>query len=237
LRHNKFKNVLLMSVLITVLVGTSLGGAFASAAQAATPDETMQNNGRGGTNKAVVGGVLAVGLIAALAGHSGHDKSEVLAEKSSPAVVKPQAPTVSSATVQPQAPTVPSSGISTDEQKAFALLNADRTANGLQPLKLNAQLSSLGKNYAKDMINRGFFAHNNPEGQTPFDRMHQAGVNYTYAGENLAINTSVTAAEKAFMNSTGHRANILNKNYTEVGLGVQTNSKGSVYVVQEFIKP
>ncbi len=84
LRHNKLKNVLLMSVLITVLVSTSLGGAFASAAQAATPDatpdETIQNN-REGTNKAVVGGVLAVGLIAALVGHhSGHDKSEVSAE-------------------------------------------------------------------------------------------------------------------------------------------------------------
>jgi uncharacterized protein YkwD len=184
-----------MSFLLTVLVGTSLGGAFASTALAATPKETIQN------------------------------KSAVLAAKSPSTVVKPQAPTV------------PSSGISTDEQKAFALLNADRTANGLQPLKLNTGLSALGENYAKDMINRGFFAHNNPEGQTPFDRMHQAGINYTYAGENLAINTSVTAAQKAFMNSTGHRANILNKNYTEVGLGVQTNSKGSVYVVQEFIKP
>jgi uncharacterized protein YkwD len=196
-----------MSFLLTALVGTSLGGAFVSTALAATPKETIQ------------------------------DKSAVLAAKSSPTVVKPRAQSVSSSAVQPQAQTVSSSGISTDEQKAFDLLNADRAANGLQPLKLNTQLSSLGKNYANDMINRGFFAHNNPEGQTPFDRMKQAGINYTYAGENLAINTSVTAAEKAFMNSSGHRANILNKNYTEVGLGVQTNKSGSVYVVQEFIKP
>jgi uncharacterized protein YkwD len=85
------------------------------------------------------------------------------------------------------------------------------------------------------MISRGFFAHNNPEGQTPFDRMRQAGISYKYAGENLAINSSVAAAETAFMNSSGHRANILSPNYTEIGIGVVRNSRGSVYVVQEFI--
>jgi uncharacterized protein YkwD len=85
------------------------------------------------------------------------------------------------------------------------------------------------------MINRGYFSHYNPEGQSPFDRMKKAGITYKTAGENLGINTSVSAAEKAFMNSSGHRANILNSAYTEVGIGVVHSPDGSIYVVQEFI--
>ena len=60
-----------------------------------------------------------------------------------------------------------------------------------KPLKFNSQLTALGGTYAQDMINRNFFAHYNPEGQTPFDRMKQAGISYSYAGENLAINSNV----------------------------------------------
>jgi len=89
--------------------------------------------------------------------------------------------------------------------------------------------------HVQDEINRNFFAHNNPDGQSPFDRMHAASISFSYAGENLAINRDVTSAEKAFMNSPGHRANILNPNYTEVGIGVRYNSQGSIYVVQNFI--
>jgi uncharacterized protein YkwD len=65
--------------------------------------------------------------------------------------------------------------------------------------------------------------------------MTAAGISYKTAGENLAINTSVATAETAFMNSSGHRANILNSGYTDVGVGVVRNSGGQVYVVQEFI--
>ena len=129
----------------------------------------------------------------------------------------------------------PSSQIRADEQRAFELLNADRRANGLPVLKLNGTLVVLAENYGKDMINRGYFSHYNPEGQSPFDRMRGYGINYRYAGENLAINTNVDAAQRALMNSAGHRANILNPNYTEVGIGVSYNSRGAVYVVQEFI--
>jgi uncharacterized protein YkwD len=129
----------------------------------------------------------------------------------------------------------PTSQIKSAEQRAFDMLNADRRANGLPRLKLNGSLVVLGENYGKDMIRRSFFSHYNPEGQSPFDRMRNHGINYRYAGENLAINRNIDAAEKAFMNSPGHRANILNPNYSEVGVGVSYDSRGSVYVVQEFI--
>ncbi|MPN24443.1 hypothetical protein SDC9_171842 [bioreactor metagenome] len=135
-------------------------------------------------------------------------------------------------------PTQPSSGdVKAAEARALQLLNADRSKNGLPALKANSKLTALAESYAQDMINRGFFAHNNPEGQTPFDRMKAAGIGYSYAGENLAINSNVDAAEVAFMNSSGHRANILSKNFTEVGIGVKYAPSGQVYVVQEFIRP
>ncbi|MBP2649265.1 MAG: SCP-like extracellular [Firmicutes bacterium] len=131
--------------------------------------------------------------------------------------------------------TTNSGNYSSEEQQALALLNADRAANGLPSLRVNAQLTALAESYAKDMINRNYFAHTNPEGKSPFDRMRQANISYLYAGENLAIDRSVSGAETAFMGSSGHRANILNSHYTEVGIGVVHSSTGSVYVVQEFI--
>ena len=85
------------------------------------------------------------------------------------------------------------------------------------------------------MIKRNYFSHYNPEGQSPFDRMRGYGISYRYAGENLAVNNSVEGAQRALMNSPGHRANILNSHYTEVGIGVSYDSRGAVYVVQEFI--
>ena len=121
------------------------------------------------------------------------------------------------------------------EQRAFELLNADRRANGLPKLKLNGVLVVLAENYGKDMIKRNYFSHYNPEGQSPFDRMRGYGISYRYAGENLAVNNSVEGAQRALMNSPGHRANILNSHYTEVGIGVSYDSRGAVYVVQEFI--
>ena len=85
------------------------------------------------------------------------------------------------------------------------------------------------------MIKRDFFSHVNPEGQSPFERMQEQKIVYNYAGENLAFNESVYAAQQAFMHSPEHKANILNANYTQVGLGIVEASRGRIFVVQEFI--
>ncbi len=226
------------------LATTSLGGTFATAALAATPEAASQDSGSD-DSKAVVGGIVALGLLTMLA--KGGDKSgdataipgKTPAPASQPALTSTSSPVprpTPAPAPQPQPAPAPivGAGVSADEQQALNLLNADRKANGLAPLRMNAKLAGLAQNYAQDMINRNFFAHNNPEGQTPFDRMRQRGISFGYAGENLAINTSVANAEQAFMNSPGHRANILNNHYTQVGLGVRYNKNGSVYVVQEF---
>lgn len=129
-----------------------------------------------------------------------------------------------------------SGDVTAAEQQAVNLLNADRQANGLPSLAVDARLTTIARNHAQDMIDRNFFSHNNPDGQTPFDRMKQAGISYRSAGENIAEQPSVQAAETAFMNSSGHRANILNSSYTNVGIGVAYDKNGTAYVVQDFIQ-
>ncbi|HWR45005.1 CAP domain-containing protein [Sporomusa sp.] len=245
----KWLTKMVFGFVIMSLVTTSFGGAWATAAYAAPAEEQSLQDG---DNNAVIGTVVALGLLAILAGgkKGGSGAATPKSTDTSTTPVTPSTTTpstttpVTPATKTPATPstTTPStsnsgstSGLTADEAKAFQLLNADRAANGLPALKANMSLVRLAENYGQDMINRKFFSHYNPEGQSPFDRMKQAGISYRYAGENLAINSNVTTAENAFMNSSGHRANILNSNYTEVGVGVRYDSAGSAYVVQEFI--
>jgi uncharacterized protein YkwD len=129
-----------------------------------------------------------------------------------------------------------SANVATAEKNAVELMNADRRANGLSDLKVSSTVTAVARSHAQDMVNRKFFSHSNPDGKTPSDRLKAAGISYSAVGENIAENTSVQAAETSFMNSSGHRANILNSNYTTVGIGVAYDSAGNVYVVQDFIK-
>jgi uncharacterized protein YkwD len=132
------------------------------------------------------------------------------------------------------APAVPAIVLSAEEAEALALLNADRLAAGLPALKVNPTLVVLARDYADDMIVRGFVGHYNPEGESPFDRMRRYGVDYAYAGENLAGHRSVVEAQRLLMNSEAHRANILSADFSEVGIGVR-QGPNMVYLVQEFI--
>jgi uncharacterized protein YkwD len=138
-------------------------------------------------------------------------------------------------TFKPSQKSTGNASLASYEEEAVSLLNAARKAHGLAPLKVDMALTRLAEDYAQDMIAHGFFAHENPEGLSPFDRMDNAGIDYRWAGENLAINASVAAAQNAFMASAGHRANILNSNFTHVGIGVKRDAHGSFYVVQEFV--
>lgn len=122
-----------------------------------------------------------------------------------------------------------------------SLTNQDREEYQLGTLKYNTLLEAAAKKKAQDMISKSYFAHTSPEGKKPWDWIKEAGYNYEYAGENLAINFSDSIdVHKAWMNSPGHRANILNKNYTEVGIATMktmVNGKESILVVQMFGQP
>lgn len=227
LRYRKCSSLITMGFLTVSILTTSFGGAFATAALAAAPEVSSQEV-KNEDNKGLIAGIAAIGLISLLSNHGG-DKNDT------PVKTSAGTSTAGSSSTVPASSPVSSGSTSADEKRAFDLLNADRASHGLKALKFNSQLTRLGEKYAQDMINRNFFSHYNPEGQSPFDRMKAAGISYNTAGENLAINSNVAAAQKAFMNSSGHRANILNTSYTEVGIGVRYDAKGSAYVVQEFI--
>jgi len=116
--------------------------------------------------------------------------------------------------------------------------NFERNADSLGALTINPQLEVAARLKAEDMASKGYFSHNSPDGKTPWYWFEKAGYNYAAAGENLAVNfTDSRDITEAWMHSPLHRANILNGNYTEIGIAtVQGIYKGksAIFVVQEF---
>lgn len=106
------------------------------------------------------------------------------------------------------------------EQKVVDLVNQEREKQGLKPLTLNKKLSDVARTKSKDMMDKGYFDHNSPTYGSPFDMMKQFGIEYTTAGENIAKGQqSPEDVMNAWMNSDGHRKNILNPDFTEIGVG------------------
>lgn len=233
--YNKMMRKMVSGALAITLSVTSLGGLAAAKVSAAPISEEIQETTADSTpvNKAILGGLLAIGLISALTNSGSKATTSESPAKSSTAGTQTSSSPLPSSSTPPSSSV--SAGLTADEKLAFDLMNADRQANGLPALKLNMNIVKVARAHGQDMINRNFFAHENPDGQSPFDRMQAAGISFRYAGENLAINRSVTAAEQTFMSSPGHRSNILSPNYTEVGIGVRYDATGSAYVVQNFI--
>ena len=120
------------------------------------------------------------------------------------------------------------------EGQMLAMVNMERTSRGIKPLVLNGPLTSVGRAHCVDMFKRGYFSHYTPEGLSPFDRMAQVDITYTFAGENLALAPNVDLAMQGLMNSPGHRANILNKDFGKVGIGVINGGIYGEMFCQEF---
>jgi hypothetical protein len=120
----------------------------------------------------------------------------------------------------------------------LTLTNSIRSSAGLSPLTLNTQLSEAASYKAQDMFTNSYWAHNSPQGKTPWQFIAQAGYKYTVAGENLAKNfTNSNGVVDAWMASPTHRDNILKSNYREVGFAVVNgvlNGEETTLVVQMF---
>lgn len=123
-----------------------------------------------------------------------------------------------------------------DEQETINLVNAQRTAAGLSALKVDNELQNVAKTKAQDMVNNNYFSHTSPTYGSPFDMMKKFGITYKSAGENIAGNSSNSGAVNAWMNSEGHKANILNTSYNYTGLAVVSSSKYGKIYVQMFIR-
>ncbi|MGI6576628.1 MAG: SafA/ExsA family spore coat assembly protein [Eubacteriales bacterium] len=117
--------------------------------------------------------------------------------------------------------------------EVIRLTNVKRTQNGLKPLTANWELSRVAQYKAQDMRNKNYFSHTSPTYGSPFDMIKAFGISYRSAGENIAKGQSTPAqVVEAWWNSSGHRANILNSSYNQIGVGYVADGK---YWVQMFI--
>ncbi|MFH7820379.1 CAP domain-containing protein [Neobacillus thermocopriae] len=137
------------------------------------------------------------------------------------------------ATPQQPASKQTTNSLSAYEQKVVDLTNQERAKQGLPALKVDEQLSKMAREKSRDMSAKNYFSHTSPTYGSPFDMMKQYGISYRSAGENIAMGQRTPEeVVKAWMNSEGHRKNILNPNFTHIGVGHV--SQGN-YWTQEFI--
>lgn len=130
------------------------------------------------------------------------------------------------------------SSVKTYETEVVRLVNVQRTNRGLKALVQNWQLSNLARTKSQDMINKIYFSHMSPTYGSPFNMMENFGINFSAAGENIAMGQrSPAEVMNAWMNSSGHRANILSPAYTQIGVGLAKKTDGTCYWTQEFINP
>jgi uncharacterized protein YkwD len=121
------------------------------------------------------------------------------------------------------------------------LTNTDRASQNLSALKVNSTLERAAQMKADHMAQNSYFAHNTPDGKTPWYWFEQAGYDYSYAGENLAVNFENSEdVETAWKNSPTHWYNIINPKYVEIGIATSTGiykGRTAIFVVQMFGTP
>jgi uncharacterized protein YkwD len=131
------------------------------------------------------------------------------------------------------------------ERQAYELINRDRLnapqAGGrLRPLRWNERLAAVARAHSRDMIRRGYFGHEGPDGKSVGDRLRAAGIAWRAAGENIAMARTIAQAETEFMSEPrsqyNHRWNILNPNYTDVGVGIVRAPDGQYYITEDFMR-
>lgn len=138
-------------------------------------------------------------------------------------------PTVKSPDIQ----TPVTESISEYEKQVVDIVNRYRSENGLQPLTIDTELFRLARLKSQDMKDNNYFSHTSPTYGSAFDMMKKAGIKYNTAGENIAMGQQTPeAVMTAWMNSEGHRANILNSSYTKIGVGYVADGN---YWTQMFI--
>lgn len=127
------------------------------------------------------------------------------------------------------------SNMNSDEKEVFDLINKQRTNNGLATLKNDSEVQRVARIKAQDMVDNNYFSHTSPTYGSPFDMLKSFKISYKTAGENIAGNSSNSSAVTAWMNSSGHKANILNSNFNYTGIGVVSSPKYGKMYVQLFI--
>ncbi|EDL66056.1 CAP domain-containing protein [Bacillus sp. SG-1] len=174
-------------------------------------------------------------------------KTEQPAAQEQPAEEQPaeaEAPAQENKATAPAAPQQPaadnkettetiSGTLSQFERQVVELTNEERAKNGLSALKIDTELSNVAREKSNDMQAKNYFSHTSPTYGSPFDMMNQFGIDYRTAGENIAMGQRTPEeVVNAWMNSEGHRKNILSSNFTHIGVGHDADGN---YWTQMFI--
>lgn len=149
-----------------------------------------------------------------------------------PAPVHAEAETVSIAFVHPHAP----ESLVDEAAALLAATNAARRERGLAPLRRDPQLDAFAMSYARTMVERRFFGHTSPDGVTFESRIKSARIPFALAEENIALDRDAASAHAAFMNSPGHRANLLSPNVDRMGVAAVAGGQLETIYVEEFVR-
>ena len=173
---------------------------------------------------------------------SGNDEIGFIEKDKAKAVVKEgQGPQQPLPTRYPERETAPQTQVeeakdlTAMEEEMISMVNSAREKNGLAPYKIDGELTNVARIKADDMVENNYFSHYSPTYGSPFQMMDHYGIEYLAAGENLAGNQSVESAHNTLMNSSGHRKNILSKEFTHIGVGIKESDKYGYVFVQMFI--
>ncbi len=131
----------------------------------------------------------------------------------------------------------PATALSVDDKSEtamFNLVNDERSKAGVKALNWDPNIVPVARAHAKDMWERHYFSHYSPEGKDVGDRLKEAKITYTFAGENLALAPTLATAHQGLMNSQGHRENILEPRFKKMGIGVIDNGIYGKMFVQVF---
>ncbi|WP_255485522.1 CAP domain-containing protein [Sporosarcina sp. BP05] len=137
-------------------------------------------------------------------------------------------------TPEKPAETTSDASVSAIEKAVLDLTNVERQKAGLKPLLTDAKLMNSARQKSTDMASKGYFSHTSPTYGSPFDQMKSNGITYKSAAENIAMGQrSAEEVVKGWMNSPGHRQNILTPGFTHIGIGYDKNGN---YWTQQFIQ-
>lgn len=125
--------------------------------------------------------------------------------------------------------------LSKDETETLNLINEQRKKQGLKQLKIDQEVQRVAKIKAQDMVDNNYFSHNSPIYGSPFEMLKNFKISYKTAGENIAGNSNNNGAVNAWMNSSGHKANILNTSFNYTGIGIVSSPKYGKIYVQIFV--
>jgi uncharacterized protein YkwD len=191
-------------------------------------------------------GRYTVSVMTVARGRSSVTSTSTVAIRNGPSASKQAATTTSDSTsgsasdssdAADSAETATVAGNGSIASQILKLTNAERAKVGCKALAANSDLTQAAQQHSTDMANNDYFDHNSQSGLSPFDRITDAGYKFSAAAENIAMGQqSAVDVMKAWMNSAGHKANILNCTYTDLGVG-QAVADGSPYWTQDFGTP